>query len=72
MIGLAKLVGQLEAMVEESGNGTGFDAHAWISQWLSEPLPAFGGARPIDLIDTMEGQGMVASALAKLQSGAYA
>jgi putative toxin-antitoxin system antitoxin component (TIGR02293 family) len=72
VIGLAKLVGQLEAMVEESGDPAGFDAHAWISQWLTEPLPAFGGARPLDLIDTMEGQGLVASALAKLQSGAYA
>jgi putative toxin-antitoxin system antitoxin component (TIGR02293 family) len=72
VIGLAKLVGQLEAMVAESGDGTGFDARTWISQWLTEPLPAFGGARPVDLIDTMEGQGLVASALAKLQSGAYA
>lgn len=72
VIGLARLVGQLEAMVEESGDGSGFDAHAWIARWLAEPLPAFGGARPIELIDTMEGQGMVSSALAKLQSGAYA
>jgi putative toxin-antitoxin system antitoxin component (TIGR02293 family) len=72
VIGFAKLVGQLEAMVEESGDGSGFDAHTWIARWLTEPLPAFGGARPIDLIDTMEGQGMVSSALAKLQSGAYA
>jgi putative toxin-antitoxin system antitoxin component (TIGR02293 family) len=72
VIGLARLVGQLEAMVEESGDGTDFDAHAWIARWLAEPLPAFGGARPLDLIDTMEGQGLVSSALAKLQSGAYA
>jgi putative toxin-antitoxin system antitoxin component (TIGR02293 family) len=72
VIGLARLVGQLEAMVEESGDGTAFDARAWIARWLAEPLPAFGGARPLDLIDTMEGQGLVSSALAKLQSGAYA
>ena len=72
VIGLAKLVGQLEAMVEESGEPSGFDARTWIARWLTEPLPAFGGARPVDLIDTMEGQGLVSSALAKLQSGAYA
>jgi putative toxin-antitoxin system antitoxin component (TIGR02293 family) len=72
VIGLARLVGQLEAMVEESGDGSAFDARAWIARWLAEPLPAFGGARPLDLIDTMEGQGLVSSALAKLQSGAYA
>jgi putative toxin-antitoxin system antitoxin component (TIGR02293 family) len=72
VLGLARLVGQLEAMVEESGDPSGFDAPAWIARWLGEPLPAFGGARPLDLIDTMEGQGLVSSELAKLQSGAYA
>jgi putative toxin-antitoxin system antitoxin component (TIGR02293 family) len=72
VIGFARLVGQLEAMIEESGNRTGFDARAWMARWLTAPLPAFGGARPADLIDTMEGQGLVSSALAKLQSGAYA
>lgn len=72
VIGLAKLVGQLEAMVQESGDPTDFDARAWMARWLTEPLPAFGGARPADLVDTMEGQALVSSALAKLQSGAYA
>jgi putative toxin-antitoxin system antitoxin component (TIGR02293 family) len=72
VIGFAKLVGQLEAMVKESGDGSDFDARAWIARWLTEPLPAFGGVRPVDLIDTMEGQGLVSSALAKSQSGAYA
>ncbi len=43
-----------------------------IATWLTGPLPAFGGIRPTDLMDTMEGQALVSSALAKLQSGAYA
>jgi putative toxin-antitoxin system antitoxin component (TIGR02293 family) len=72
IVGFARLVGQLQAMVQESGDATGFDAGAWMARWLTEPLPAFGGARPADLIDTMEGQSLVASALAKIQSGAYA
>jgi putative toxin-antitoxin system antitoxin component (TIGR02293 family) len=72
VIGMAKLIGQLQAMIEESGNPEGFDAPAWISRWLREPLPAFGGVRPVDLMDTMEGQAMVATALAQSQSGAYA
>jgi putative toxin-antitoxin system antitoxin component (TIGR02293 family) len=72
VIGMAKLIGQLQAMVEESGNPKSFDATAWISRWLKEPLPAFGGTRPVDLMDTMEGQAMVARALAQSQSGAYA
>jgi putative toxin-antitoxin system antitoxin component (TIGR02293 family) len=72
VVGLAKLVGQLEAMIEESGSPEGFDAPAWLSRWLREPLPALGGAKPIDLLDTMEGQALVSQALAQIQSGAYA
>jgi len=71
VVGFARLVGQLEAIIQESGDPTGFDARAWMARWLTEPLPAFGGVRPVDLIDTMEGQGLVSSALAMLQSGAY-
>jgi putative toxin-antitoxin system antitoxin component (TIGR02293 family) len=71
VIGVAKLVGQLEAMIQESGDPTEFDAAAWMARWLKEPLPALGGARPVDLMDTMEGQALVATALAQVQSGAY-
>ena len=72
VIGCARLLGQLEAMMEESGDARAFDAPAGLAAWLTEPLPALGGTRPADLMDTMEGQGLVSSALAKLQSGAYA
>ena len=72
IVGFAKLVGQLEAMIQDSGDPTDFDARTWMARWLTEPLPAFGGARPADLMDAMEGQGLVAAALAKIQSGAYA
>ncbi len=72
VIGIVRLVGQLEAMIQESGNPEGFDAPAWMARWLKEPLPAFGGVRPVDLIDTMEGQALVSTALTQMQSGAYA
>jgi putative toxin-antitoxin system antitoxin component (TIGR02293 family) len=72
IVGFAKLVGQLEAMIQDSGDPANFDARAWMARWLAEPLPAFAGARPADLMDTMEGQGLVSAALAKIQSGAYA
>ncbi len=72
VIGIAKLVGQIESMIQESGDPERFDAAGWLSRWLRDPLAAFGGERPIDLMDTMEGQAMVATALAQLQTGAYA
>jgi len=72
VVGVAKLVGQLQAILEESGDPKGFDAQAWISTWLREPLPPLGGAPPLEYLDTMEGQAMVSEALARVQSGAYA
>lgn len=72
VVGIAKLVGQLESMVEESGAPKGFDAPKWLSQWLREPIPGLGGQRPVDLLDTMEGQALVARTLGQMQSGAYA
>lgn len=71
VVGFARLIGQLEAIIEESGEPANFNSRAWLARWLTEPLPAFGGARPADLIDTMEGQALVSSALAMVQSGAY-
>jgi putative toxin-antitoxin system antitoxin component (TIGR02293 family) len=72
VVGFSKLVGQLEAIVQESGNPEGFDAATWMSNWLNSPVPALGGMRPINLMDTMEGQALVSTTLAQLQSGAYA
>ncbi len=72
VIGFAKLVGQLEAVIQDFDSPAGFDAVAWMSRWLNDPIPALGGARPIDLMDTMEGQALVSTTLAQLQSGAYA
>lgn len=72
VIGIARLVGQVEAMLEDAGTGEGFDAAGWLAQWLRAPLPALGGLRPVDLVDTMEGQSLVSQALAQVGSGAYA
>jgi putative toxin-antitoxin system antitoxin component (TIGR02293 family) len=72
VIGLARLVGQVQAMVQDSGTPTNFDAAAWLKRWLTEPLPALGNIRPADLMDTMEGQTLVSSTLSQIQSGVYA
>ncbi len=72
VIGMARIVGQVQAMIQESGEPEGFDAAAWLSGWLRDSLPAFGGARPVDLMDTMEGQALVSRTLAQMRTGAYA
>lgn len=70
VIGLGRIMGQVEAMLGDGAEG--FDAQAWLGRWLTEPLPALGHRRPVELLDTMEGQGLVSQALARMESGAYA
>ena len=72
LIGMAKLVGQVELMVSESGNPEGFNAAKWVASWLEKPSPALGGEKPSAYLDTVSGQEMISDLLAKIQTGAYA
>jgi putative toxin-antitoxin system antitoxin component (TIGR02293 family) len=72
VVGIARLVGQVEHMVRESGDPEGFNASRWVAAWLERPLPALGGARPGGLMDTAEGRDIVSSLVGQMQSGAYA
>lgn len=70
-LGVAKLIGQVETIVQQSGDPGGFDPGRWVAEWIETPQPALGGRRPDELLDTAEGQGMVSDLLARMQSGAY-
>lgn len=72
VIGLERLIGQVQVMVEESGNPKGFDAAVWVADWIERPLPALGGVKPADYLDTMAGQQLVSRILTQMQSGAFA
>lgn len=72
VVGMGKLIGQAQVMVEESGATEGFDPAVWIGHWLDQPMPALSGGRPRDLMDTAEGQAMVSQLLGRLRSGVYA
>jgi putative toxin-antitoxin system antitoxin component (TIGR02293 family) len=72
VLGFGRLLGQIQTMVRESGNPEGFNASAWLSAWMTAPVPALSGARPLDLMDTMTGQALVSQLLSQMQSGAYA
>jgi len=71
-VGLESLIEQVQAMVEESGNPAGFDAAKWLGEWLEQPLPALGGRKPSEYLDTVTGQQYISSLIARMQSGAYA
>ena len=71
LLGLERLIGQVEVMLSQSGTGEKFDGNRWVGVWLNHPLPALGGARPAEYMDTIEGQELVSGLLAQSQSGAY-
>ncbi|MEK6346349.1 MAG: antitoxin Xre/MbcA/ParS toxin-binding domain-containing protein [Burkholderia sp.] len=72
VVGLSRLIGQVQSMVEESGEPSGFDAAQWVAQWIERPNPALGGGAPAELMDTVAGQELVGAVLARMQGGAYA
>jgi putative toxin-antitoxin system antitoxin component (TIGR02293 family) len=71
VMGLATLIGQVEALVNEQGRPEGFDAARWFHQWIQEPVPALGGRKPAELLDTKEGQQIVSGLLDAIRAGAY-
>jgi hypothetical protein len=68
---LNELVAVVQRVVEEGGNATGFDAHAWTMQWLQLSVPALGGAQPLDYMGTADGRRLVQSLILQDQAGAY-
>jgi putative toxin-antitoxin system antitoxin component (TIGR02293 family) len=75
VLGMAKLLGLVQTIVDESGDpevAKTFDAAAWLEAWLSQPNPALGGAPPSTYLDTHEGQEILSTLIAQMQSGAYA
>jgi putative toxin-antitoxin system antitoxin component (TIGR02293 family) len=71
VVGLARLIGQVEQTVQESGDPAGFHAARWLAGWLAAPLPALGGRPPGELMDTAEGREIVAGLISQIGSGAY-
>jgi putative toxin-antitoxin system antitoxin component (TIGR02293 family) len=72
VMGITRLVGQAQSLVEESGGPKDFNAAQWLADWLDHPLPALGGRRPAEFMDTADGRALVSDLLAQQQSGAYA
>lgn len=72
ILAVVRLIGQVDAMVQESGDPAGFDAAGWVAEWLQRPHPALGGRTPGELLDTADGRGLVTDLLAQQQASAYA
>ncbi|HMN20717.1 MAG TPA: DUF2384 domain-containing protein [Ottowia sp.] len=73
LVGLSRLIGQVEAMVRESGEAPAdFDAARWFAMWMAEPVAALGGRCPQELLGTADGREALATLLLQMRSGVYA
>jgi putative toxin-antitoxin system antitoxin component (TIGR02293 family) len=70
IVGLAKMIGQVEIMASVSQSKK-FNAPQWLGSWLYCPHPALGNHQPEELMDTYTGQEMVSTLLFQTQSGIY-
>ena len=68
---IATLTALVQRMVDKSGESMGFDAQAWLGQWLLEVPPALGHRRPLDVLYESGGLDVVRGVLLRAQSGAY-
>lgn len=68
---VSALAALVQRVVDESGDPVGFDALAWTTRWLHRPVPALGGACPVEYMATPEGRALVETLLMRMQSGAY-
>lgn len=71
LLGLIRLIAEVEQIVNQSGDSRGFYAARWMSDWLNRPHPALGGDIPMEYLDLSEGRELLNDLLRQLQSGVY-
>lgn len=74
VVGYADLLLYLQRQLEDIGDAQQmreFDSAKWLGQWLREPNPALGGARPASYMSSPTGRNAVTRALGANFSGAY-
>jgi len=72
IIGMQRLLGQVQAMVVESGNAKGFDAGRWLGEWIEQPMPALDGRRPAEYLGDSAGREWISRLLRQIQASAFA
>lgn len=71
LMGLHRLLGEVQALLRDCGDGRPFDACAWLASWLLRPNQALGGETPAAFMDTAEGREKVGRLIGAQRSGAF-
>lgn len=72
-VGMVELLAQAQAMADNSTaeEAKTFDSAKWLGKWIELPLPALGGNKPADVIESPTGLAVVKRLLGSIESGAY-
>lgn len=69
ILGIAKLIGQVQVILEEYGDPERFNLATWLSSWFQAPLPALQGEKPEKYLRTINGQQLLSTIIAKAING---
>lgn len=72
VLGLGKLIGQLKALYNDSGEIQDFNTTTWLASWFQEPVPALGGIKPVKYLCSIAGQQYVGKLIRQAIHGSYA
>jgi len=73
VVGMMDLINVVEDMVrrDPAAGAENFDAESWVGEWVQQPIPALGGQRPIDLMDTPAGREAVMQVIEADREGVF-
>ena len=67
----ARLIEQVETLLQQSGNWDQFDAADWVDRWLRRPNHALGGASPELYLNSRDGEAVLSSLIGAMAAGSY-
>lgn len=71
VVGLMCLIGQVAVMIDNHDELMDFNVLQWVGEWLEQPVPALGNAKPADFMGTVKGGQIVARLLLQSQAGVF-
>lgn len=71
VLGIQRLIGQVQYMVNNYGDPKDFNAAQWFNDWANEPNPSLNGVAPMEYLDTDAGVEMIANLLNSMLYGNY-
>lgn len=71
MMAMHRLLGLVDSVMHDCGDGEAFDSGRWLAAWLQRPNRALGDATPASFLDTADGREQISQLIGAQRSGSY-